>query len=695
MQSRGESRFPAIALLWCCAVTAVYLFVCIHTLLNPLNRGMEKMWAIPLVLVATTAILAHRFAPLSVARFWYPVALALTAGGIVIHTGNTIGVLISLLLIGASVGAGELTFRLLRIPDTGMPAFERLILVTTTGIAILGVVAIALAAFNLLILPLAAAILGASVWFSIRPMRALFDRSQPVPDDEDRVPELPVLRIFGGYLVLLNLIWAVAPEVQFDALNYHLTVPATWARAGGLTDLLFVHSYLAGLIESFYVFGFVFDSRVAVEMVPFWVALLAAGCVFVLAQRLAGRRCAAWAALLFYSTPLVMWASSTTDVDLAIGAFVAATAICLIRWRESRSAAWFYAAAILMGCGIGAKPTLLMIGPAVAILCIHFLFTDTTLSLGARIRTIVIATMLVAALSSHWYIVRARFTGNPVYPVTNSYFPTHRLVYGKGTFGGDFRIPFTPASIAAFPFAFTYDTKSYSESGVTSGGVGPWLLLAIPLVPLAFKRGSTTMRLVGGLALSYVALWTIAFSYARYYLPVLPLIVPLAAAFVMYACRSRTRVVIPIFAVVFAAQALSAPVQYWILSERFPIRYALGLESDEMFLERLLPGMSAVAYLNANAQAGERAVGIGFERTRYYLAIPFESWRGIPELRPVSRIDNPTELAAALRARGYDWLVIDSREPHNGERYLRKAFRERYGDLQFEGNDHLVYRLRP
>ncbi|PYS05483.1 MAG: hypothetical protein DMG12_07480 [Acidobacteria bacterium] len=38
-------------------------------------------------------------------------------------------------------------------------------------------------------------------------------------------------------VVVLNLVWAVAPEVQFDAINYHLAVPRIYLDNAGFIDL--------------------------------------------------------------------------------------------------------------------------------------------------------------------------------------------------------------------------------------------------------------------------------------------------------------------------------------------------------------------------------------------------------------------------------------------------------------------------
>ena len=112
-------------------------------------------------------------------------------------------------------------------------------------------------------------------------------------------------------------------------------------------------------------------------------------------------------------------------------------------------------------------------------------------------------------------------------------------------------------------------------------------------------------------------------------------------------------------------------------------------------LARALPGYDSADFVNGNAAPGDRALGLGFEHVRHYLDIPFDSWRGIPELRPLSQIQDPYLLARALHEEGYDWLMLHLKEPHNQEAYRYSEFAERYGKLVFREGDYVVYRLTP
>lgn len=690
-EDRLHPYFRFAALFWSLAVTIVYFYVCVSTLFEPFNYGDEKTWALIFGVVSTLVVLAH-FAPSIVLRVVFPALIVAAFVTVIIRSGSVAALLIAVLLMAAALGLGDGLMRLLRLDADGSRGLETTLVSLMAGFGVLGVLGFFLATVYLLKTPIVLAVLAVSAGLSVRPLRAL--RRKSAPGLLPQMRERPALLAIGGYMMLLNLAWTVAPEVQYDALNYHLTVAAAYARAGGVVDLLFTHSYLAGLVESVYALVMVFGLQTAAKMIPFAIALICAGCVYALTDRVAGKRAAAWAALLFYSIPLIMWASGTTDVEIALGGFVATTAISLMRWHESGQTNWLYFAAILLGSGLGVKPTMGLLIPVLGVLFLHYVIAGKDSAFRARLRTAFFIALISLGMSAPWPLLRERFTGNPFYPVFNQWFPVHRYTPEVGPpLGGNVRVPLAAVPLIKFPARFTFKTVWYSESGVTSGGVGPYLLLAVPAL-LLIRRERFNLNLLCALAFTWVAVWTVMFSYARFYIPVLPVIVPLAVAVVIAAARKKTWLAQGMCISIFAGQSLSMPVQFWVIPERIPHRNALGLESDEDFLARVHRGIPAARYLNRHAAPGETAVGLGFERVRYYLDVPFHSWRDMPEVQTISHIAEPARLAEALDRHGYDWLIIDELEPDNGEKYLAQPFLECFAELRFRDRQHAVYRLR-
>src|SRR5262249_11189 len=143
----------------------------------------------------------------------------------------------------------------------------------------------------------------------------------------------------------------------------------------------------------------------------------------------------------------------------------------------------------------------------------------------------------------------------------------------------------------------------------------------------AWKTFSGRRALLVFLA-AYLAVWAVNVQYARYYVPLLPVVCAIAAAAAWSLSERR-----PLGRAAFGigARGPAAPVplpflQYWNIRERVPLPLAVGTESREAFLSRALGGVyDAVQHLNSSAGPGDRAVTGGADAMRYYLKIPLAS----------------------------------------------------------------------
>src|SRR5262249_16760601 len=63
-------------------------------------------------------------------------------------------------------------------------------------------------------------------------------------------PDLRLPLLLIAPVIFLNLTWAVTPEIQFDAGNYHLAISQTYVRNHGFVDVPYsFHSYFYRLID--------------------------------------------------------------------------------------------------------------------------------------------------------------------------------------------------------------------------------------------------------------------------------------------------------------------------------------------------------------------------------------------------------------------------------------------------------------
>jgi len=82
-----------------------------------------------------------------------------------------------------------------------------------------------------------------------------------------------------------HFIWAVAPEIEYDALNYHLAVPRFYLEAGCLIDLpYFFHSYFAHLPDMFFGLCIALGGGPAAKLANFAAGVASMGAVNSLGQ---------------------------------------------------------------------------------------------------------------------------------------------------------------------------------------------------------------------------------------------------------------------------------------------------------------------------------------------------------------------------------------------------------------------------
>jgi len=124
---------------------------------------------------------------------------------------------------------------------------------------------------------------------------------------------------------LVNLIGALGPELGFDALWYHLTEAKLFLQTKSIAPIpgnLLYWSGLPRLGEMIYAFAlFLWDERLA-KLIHWFFGIVSAYLVYRLARRSKPKPAALASSLLFYSTLLVGWLSTTSYIDLMATAFL-------------------------------------------------------------------------------------------------------------------------------------------------------------------------------------------------------------------------------------------------------------------------------------------------------------------------------------------------------------------------------------
>ncbi len=611
----------------------------------------------------------------------------------------------------AAWGYGGMLFRLrwLSVPVVrGIPGgLEGLLTATGLGLGGLSLAALGLSALGLLGTP--ALVVVVTMGVALAAMRV---RRQPL-----RRPSLPAGCLERALLALIAvgaafaLIGALAPEVEYDALWYHLEFPTRYLAAGSLVDFpgQYVAQYPMGN-ELLFAYGLALDGQIAAKLIHFGFGALAILAVYLLGVRIASRRAALLAAAILIATPTFLWEATTAYVDLATACFVTLALIWLLHYAEERSRSAIVFAGLFLGFALAGKNLALI--AALPLAGLVFL-TSTGGGLARRLRAVGAFAAVALAPALPWYLRAQIDAGDPVFP----------LLYH--VFGADPR-RWTSASDAGFAqvlhrFGFhngltsflrlPWDTTMHGDAFQGSLGVG-----YLMLVPFALGRRLPRGILLTGLfCLIYAALWAAPVSslQLRYLMPVLgPLAVLAGYGFdraVALADGLAPSMRVAVMALVVIVLALSLPpflrmnerdrkdgsgLIYSVLRE-VPLDVVTGAESPRDYLTRRVPAYAAILRLNTMTRSTDHVVTSIDPEADFYL-------------RPLAVPDYAVSLAVAgltgdgsrsdylaLRHQGIGYLLVENRLKRDSVvPWSNRAFEQQYLEIVYADSRARLYRLR-
>src|SRR5437867_1642671 len=464
--------------VWIVAITGRYAATTWKTFHNPFTAGHDfplfEKWIALCVLLVITAVLV----PPKIFTRGILALCGLAAAAILILSHSLFPAIIAVWLVLICVVAGVAILSRFHIQMTGVA--EHVALAVPVGMAALALLILALALGGAL---RERWIVLALLAVSTMGVLAVRDRTLRVPpwnNFGNVTREAALLIALIAMTALLNLTWAVAPEIQYDSLNYHLAIPKIYLQAGRLVDVRFMHAYLARLVESDFTAGLAIGGQTAVKLIVFALGLFAATATYALGAALFGSRAAMWAAAFFYTTPLVDWLTGTAYIDHIIALFCAAGFLAFVKWVETGQSGWFYAASIIAGMATGSK---LNAG-------LPFMFVLPLMAIGLRRqwRAIAAGALLFLLIAVPYYAITWAYTGNPVFPFYNGIFksPYWPEVNTLGT-ASNFNMPATLSNLLRFPFRLTLETSHFGEEA-PRGVLGLTLLLAFPFAGYLLPR---------------------------------------------------------------------------------------------------------------------------------------------------------------------------------------------------------------
>lgn len=221
---------------------------------------------------------------------------------------------------------------------------------------------------------------------------------------------------------MVNLVGALGPELGFDALWYHLTIPKIYLNFKGVFFIpggLYYYSAMPKLTEMLYLVSLSFsESGTLAKLIHFSFGILSSAVLYNLAKKYLKPRYVALTTLLFYSTLIVGWQSITAYVDLTRTFFELLALERFLSWKGKKEE--FVESAMMLGLAVSVK--LIALASLPVFLVLVFLKSK-------RIRYPIYYLLITLLTVSPWLIFSYLNTGNPVYPLFESILdPSHTII---------------------------------------------------------------------------------------------------------------------------------------------------------------------------------------------------------------------------------------------------------------------------
>ena len=434
-------------------------------------------------------------------------------------------------------------------------------------------------------------------------------------------------KLITALAVGIALIGALAPEIEYDALWYHLWLPQQWMQQGSPVDI--VHEYISLYPltwDLIYGLAMTIGGSIAAKLVHFSMLPLSALLVYQI-TRLVAPSASPWIAVaLFVTIPTILWQATTTYVDLALTFYIGITVYTLLLYKRNNHLSFLILAAVFLGLAMAIKHLSIIVW-LILIIGMGFVLWQEQRSLHKVLKPILILAGVSVIFPIPWYLRSFIASGNPVFPDLYPLFgafPNERWSQitekGLSTFKDNFGYPRTTLNLVLLPWNLTVHGAKFG------GSLGPLLLIFVSGIFISISSRNE-LRWLGLFSLLYIIIWASPISsfQMRFILPITPFLVVISAAvFNNLTKRFENRQTVYKLAnfVLLVLLILNLPPftslhesdreqwNGWLthVIHEIPLGVVLGYEDENQYLSRKVPSYRAWNYINNNLDLDSRVL---------------------------------------------------------------------------------------
>ncbi len=416
-----------------------------------------------------------------------------------------------------------------------------------------------------------------------------------------------LLVLFSG-LALVNLIGALGPELAFDALWYHLTLPKLYLLKGYFYFIpggTLYYSTMPQMTEMLYLAGMALHSEIFAKLTHYSFGLLVCWSIFKIARNYLNLEFSLLAVIIFYSNLVVAWESTTAYIDLARTFFELLAFWAFIKWMENKYSNWLICSGLMIGLAISTK--LLSIGTLILYLILIFFYLLKIKQSWIKIFSNLAIYLAVALLVPMPFFLHSFINrGNPFYPL----------------FSADLQTKTPLPSLN--PSIFLNDLWQVLTNAADP--ISPVYIVLLPLSVIVFRKFKPTEKIFFYFSLLSLILWYVTprTGGGRFLLPFLPV---LSILIVLTLNILKNQKFLLRVSVIFIILISFSTILFRGAANLRYIDYILGRETKEAFLAKHLEfeyGNFADidGYFAKNIKPEDRVLLYGFHNL-YYVNFPF------------------------------------------------------------------------
>ncbi|MBZ0254424.1 hypothetical protein K8I31_00075 [bacterium] len=405
----------------------------------------------------------------------------------------------------------------------------------------------------------------------------------------------------GGAILLLAAA-ACLPPLWYDTHEYHLYAPQQFLRYGAWVHFSSnVYCAFPMNVEMLFLWPLSVDSSVGCKVILFAYCLIGAAAVAALAKRWGAGRNAAWSALVFLATGLLLRVLMQGKLDAALAASAAVLLLAYERYREKANRLDGFMIAAAMGFSLGAKyVSMLSIAAPFTVMVLIDALASKQWRRGKALAWCAAGAVVWCA---PWLARNAVLYENPVYPLL-----TQTLGGVPPIFAELFQAAHAPASapLAQQLFDFFWLPLKKSLLEPMPIGFSPLWLAALPLL-FAKPKNSGPLRGAAFCVVAYIGWFFLTQRNDRFLAPLLPLLAIFPVFVIANCSQCRMQRVLKILFSLFIVMQLWLGARVVINSDS--IEYLSSPTLEEIYFAKRMPHYRAIEWLNQQWQKAPEQVG--------------------------------------------------------------------------------------